>query len=68
MIPKHCVNGYWQVFAVVSEAQADRLRRVETWLWRQSGGDGMPQSAVLIDFVPISTGAAAGRIPGWRSH
>jgi SWIM zinc finger len=50
----------WRVFAVLFEAQPDRLRRVETWLWRQSGADGMPQSAVLIDFVPISTGAAVG--------
>jgi hypothetical protein len=52
------VNAKWRVFAVLSEAQPDRLRRVETWLWRQSGADGMPQCAVLIDFVPISTGAA----------
>jgi hypothetical protein len=54
------VNGQWLVFAVFSEAQPDRLRRVETWLWRQSGGNEMQQSAVLIDFVPISTGTAAG--------
>ena len=54
------VNGKWLVFAVFSEAQPDRLRRVETWLWRQSGGNEMQQSAVLIDFIPISTGAAAG--------
>jgi SWIM zinc finger len=54
------VDAEWRVFAVLSEAQADRLRRVETWLWRQSGADGMPQCAVLIDFIPISTGAAAG--------
>lgn len=54
------VNGEWLVFAVLSEAQPDRLRRVETWLWRQSAGDDTPRCAVLIDFVPISTGAAAG--------
>jgi hypothetical protein len=54
------VNGKWLVFAMCSEAQPDRLRRVETWLWRQSGGGGMPRCAVLIDFVPISTGAPAG--------
>jgi hypothetical protein len=52
------VNATWRVFAVVSEPQPDRLRRVETWLWRQNGTDGMPQCAVLIDFVPISTAAA----------
>jgi hypothetical protein len=54
------VDAKWRVFAVLSEAQPDPLRRVETWLWRQSGTDGMPQCAVLIDFVPISTGARAG--------
>jgi hypothetical protein len=54
------VDAKWRVFAVLSEAQPDRLRRVETWLWRQSVADGMPQYAVLIDFVPISTGAAVG--------
>jgi hypothetical protein len=52
------VNATCRVFAVVSEPQPDRLRRVETWLWRQNGTDGMPQCAVLIDFVPISTAAA----------
>jgi hypothetical protein len=54
------VSGTWRVCAVLSEPQPDRLRRVETWLWRQNGADGMPQCAVLLDFVPISTGAAAG--------
>src|SRR5262249_52961525 len=54
------VTGNWRVFAVLSEAQPDRLRRIETWLRRQTGAYGMPQCAVLIDFIPISTGAAAG--------
>ncbi|HLJ86167.1 MAG TPA: SWIM zinc finger family protein [Candidatus Angelobacter sp.] len=54
------VEADWQVFAVVSETQPDRLRRVETWLWRQSGAGGMPQCAVLLDFVPVSAGAAGG--------
>ena len=54
------VNARWRVVAVMSEAQPDRLRRVETWLWRQSDSDGTPSCAVLIDFVPISTGAATG--------
>jgi hypothetical protein len=45
---------------VLSEAQPDRLRRVETWLWRQNGEAETPRCAVLIDFVPISTGATAG--------
>src|SRR5215831_3365063 len=54
------VNAKWRVVAVMSEAQPDRLRRVESWMWRQSDSDGMPPCAVLIDFVPISTGAATG--------
>ncbi len=54
------VDAKWRVFAVLSEAQPDRLRRVETWLWRENGTDEGPQTAVLIDFVPVSTGAAAG--------
>jgi len=54
------VNARWRVVAVMSEAQPDRLRRVETWLWRQSDSDGTPSRVVLIDFVPISTGAATG--------
>ena len=58
------VDGKWRVFAVISEAQPDRLRRVETWLWRQSGADGAPQCAVLIDFVPISGGAVGGYLVG----
>jgi len=52
------VNAKWRVFAVVSEAQPDRLRRVETWLWRETGADEASRCAVLIDFVPIATGAA----------
>src|SRR5215471_15489348 len=52
------VAAKWRVFAVLSEAQPDRLRRVESWMWRES--DGNPACAVLLDFVPISTGAAAG--------
>jgi len=54
------VNAKWRVFAVLSEAQPDRLRRVETWLWCESDSDSTPSCGVLIDFVPISTGAATG--------
>jgi len=54
------LDSRWRVFAVLSEAQPDKLRRVETWLWREGSADGKPRQAVLIDFVPISTGAAAG--------
>src|SRR5215468_3583780 len=42
------IDAKWRVFAVTSEAQPDRLRRVDTWLWRRDA-DGMPQCAVLID-------------------
>ena len=49
------VRATWRVVGVVIESQPDRLRRVETWLW----SEGAPQPAVLIDFVPVSTGAAA---------
>jgi hypothetical protein len=52
------IDAKWRVFAVISEAQPDRLRRVETWLCRRRDTDEMPQHAVLIDFLPISTGAA----------
>jgi SWIM zinc finger len=58
------VSARWRVFGVVSEAQPDRLRRIETWLWRESDAHGMPQYAVLIDFVPISGPAAAGYLVG----
>ncbi len=54
------VDAKWRVFAVISEAQPDRLRRVETWLWRESGTDQSPSCAVLIDFVPLAGGAATG--------
>lgn len=58
------VNASWRVFAVVSEAQPDRVGRVETWLWRENDAHGMPQCAVLIDFAPISGAAAAGYLVG----
>lgn len=47
------LTGQWQVWATRSEVQPDRLRRLETWLY----GNG--RFAVLIDFVPVATGAAA---------
>jgi hypothetical protein len=48
------VTATWQVFAARSEIQPDRLRRIETWLY------GADRFAVLIDFVPVATGAAMG--------
>lgn len=48
------VAGQWRVLAVRDEVQADRLRRIETWL--EGVGDDR-QPAVLIDFVPVGGGA-----------
>lgn len=50
------VEAAWRVVATLNEVQPDRLRRVETWLW----SEGEPaRAAVLVDFVPVATGAAA---------
>ncbi|SNT09085.1 SWIM zinc finger [Granulicella rosea] len=54
------VDGAWRVVATLSEVQPDRLRRVETWLWRESEAPDKPACAVLIDFVPVATGGASG--------
>ena len=43
----------------VSEVQPDRLRRLETWLWRETATDA-PRTAVLIDFVPVASGQTRG--------
>ncbi len=50
------VRGAWRVVAALSEVQPDRLRRLETWLYLEAES----RFAVLVDFVPISTGAATG--------
>jgi hypothetical protein len=56
------VSGQWRVLAVRDEVQADRLRRIETWL-ELTGEDR--RSAVLIDFVPVSGGGAGNMyLPG----
>lgn len=47
------VSGTWRVWATRSEVQPDKLRRIETWLY----GNG--QHATLIEYVPVSTGAAS---------
>ncbi len=57
-------KGRWFVLATRSENQADNLRRIETWMWRApaseaAASDGRPEFAVLMDFVPLSAGAAA---------
>ena len=48
----------WWVIATRSEAQPDKLRRLETWLWREGEGGG-PRFAQLLDFAPLSAGAAS---------
>lgn len=52
-------RGRWCVVATLSEVQTDRLRRIETWLWCETEQEGR-RFAVLIDFVPVATGAASG--------
>ncbi len=52
------VQAMWRVVATQSEVQPDRLRRLETWLWRETEQDA-PRFAVLIHFVPVATGAAS---------
>lgn len=42
----------WRVWLTRVELQPDKLRRIETWL--HGGG----RNAVMIDYVPVSTGAA----------
>jgi len=51
-------TGAWRVVATVNEVQADKLRRMETWLLNEDPA-GANRFAVLIDFVPVATGAAA---------
>jgi hypothetical protein len=53
------VRGSWRVVATLSEVQADRLRRIETWLWNEDLLTS-PHFALLLDFVPVATGAAMG--------
>jgi hypothetical protein len=50
-------TGLWRVFAALNEVQPDRLRRLETWLCCEDPAASHP-FAVLIDYVPVATGAA----------
>lgn len=54
-----CVSGSWRVVGTVSEVQPDKLRRLETWLWRDEPAEG-PRAAVLLDFVPVASGQTKG--------
>ena len=59
------ISGRWLVTGTIVEIQPDRLRRIETWLVA-CGGD-QPVNAVLIDFVPVATGAGGSAfVPGER--
>jgi hypothetical protein len=53
------VAGRWHVFAARSIAQPDKLRRIETWILRE-GAAGPPRFALLLDFVPLASGAGTG--------
>jgi hypothetical protein len=54
-----CVSALWRVVGTVSEVQPDRLRRLETWLWRETATQG-PRVALLVDFVPVASGQTRG--------
>jgi hypothetical protein len=54
-----CVSGSWRVVGTVSEVQPDKLRRLETWLWREEVAEG-PRTALLLDFVPVASGQTKG--------
>jgi hypothetical protein len=53
------VTATWRVVATLSEVQPDKLRRLETWLWREAATEE-PRIALLIDFVPVASGATRG--------
>lgn len=55
--------GRWHVILRRIEVQPDKLRRLETWLWREGEGDG-PRLALLMDFVPVLGAASAGSMMG----
>lgn len=52
------VSSDWIVAATLSEVQPDKLRRIETWLLNATPAGDAPRVALLIDFVPVSTGPA----------
>ena len=52
-------KGRWHVIGTRAEVQPDRLRRIETWLWREGEGDS-PRFALLLDFIPVTVGGASG--------
>jgi hypothetical protein len=57
------IDATWTVIATHVEVQPDKLRRIETWLMGLHAGAAT--YAVLIDFVPVGTGAGASSfLPG----
>ena len=52
-------SSTWIVVATRSEVQPDKLRRLETWLVDAASSETAPLFALLVDFVPVSTGASA---------
>ena len=51
------LSSTWLVVSTRSEVQPDKLRRLETWLFDlKASAEG--RFALLIDFVPVSTGAS----------
>jgi hypothetical protein len=58
------VNAKWVVLGTFSEVQADKLRRIETWLMGDVVSATLDENhtdrtipAVLIDYVPVATGS-----------
>ena len=56
------ISGTWTAVGARVVVQADRLRRVETWLAAEDG----EQAAVLIDYTPVTTPAASAFASGER--
>jgi hypothetical protein len=53
------VTADWIVAATRSEVQPDKLRRLETWLLNAATADPLTRVALLVDFVPLSSGPSA---------
>ena len=56
------IAGTWTAVGARTVLQVDRLRRVETWLASEDGG----QAAVLIDYARVSVPVAPAFAPGER--
>lgn len=56
------VSAKWSTIAIRSGVEPDGLRRIETWLAR--AGEQEPRFALLLDFFPTGSAAAASSQPG----